>query len=151
MNPNTTIAQAKAWLRTKLADGAECPVCTQRAQLYRRKVTSTMARSLIEMYRAAGLDYAHLPTVISSQRADEGKLAYWGLMEEEKVRRPDGGRAGYWRVTPRGEMFLKLQLNIPKYAEVYDGRVLGFDTTELVSIKDALGTRFDYSDLMAGR
>jgi len=149
-SPQASLAQLKTWLRTKANDGAECPVCEQYVKIYRRKITSTMARSLIEMYRAGGLGYVHLPTVISSQRADEGKLAYWGLIEEEKARRPDGGRAGYWRVTELGELFLKGRCRMPKYARVYSGRCLGLDPHEQVTIRDALGTNFDYAELMAG-
>jgi hypothetical protein len=146
----TPLGQLKAWLRAKADEGTTCPLCEQTVKVYRRKITSTMARSLIEMYRAAGKDWAHLPTVISSQRADEGKLAYWGLLEEEKVRRPDGGRAGYWRVTDLGELFIQGNLAVPKYARVYNGRCLSLVTTEKVTIKDALGTKFDYAELMAG-
>ena len=149
-NPQMTIAQAKHWLRQRLDEGADCPVCTQRVQVYRRKVNSGMARSLIEMYRVGGLDWVHVPTQIGARSREEGKLAYWGLVEEERERRPDGGRAGYWRVTPYGELFIRRGVTIPKYARIFNGKVLGLDTTEQVSIKDALGTKFDYNELMAG-
>lgn len=149
-SPFTTLQQVQNWLRQHADTGVDCPACTQRVQVYRRKVTSGMARALIDIYRAGALDWIHVPSILTGQRADEGKLAYWGLIEEEKIKRPDGGRAGYWRVTPRGELFLRGQLSIPKYARVYNGRVLGFDSTEMVTIKDALGTKFDYTELMAG-
>lgn len=150
MNPAATLLQVRKWLSINAHDGADCPACGQYVKVYKRKITSTMARSLIEMYREAGKEYAHLPTVISSQRADEGKLAYWGLLEEEKVRRPDGGRAGYWRVTDLGEAFIRSGLAVPKYAYVFNGKVLSLDNSVNVSIKDALGTKFDYAELMAG-
>ena len=150
-SPQTPLAQLRAWLLSKADVGAECPLCHQHVQVYRRKINSGMARSLILMYRAGGLEFIHLPTTIGARSREEGKLAYWGLVEEEKVRRPDGGRAGYWRVTELGELFLREQIKVPKYARVYNGRALSLDLTERVSIKDALGTKFDYSDLMAGQ
>jgi hypothetical protein len=150
-SPFTTLQQIQAWLRQHADTGVDCPACTQRVQVYRRKVNSGMARSLIAMYTVGGRDWIHLPTQIGARSREEGKLAYWGLVEEEKTKRPDGGRAGYWRVTARGEEFVKCRLSIPKYARVYNGRVLGFDTTTLVTIKDALGDKFDYAELMAGR
>ena len=52
------------------------------------------------------------------------------------------------RVTDKGEAFLKNQLKIPMYARVYNGRVFGFEGNP-TSIKDALGAKFDYSDLMS--
>lgn len=143
------LAQAQSILRTMVDDGANCPCCTQLAKVYKRKVNAGMARSLIVMFRAAGLEWQHVPTTVGRKSAEEGKLAYWGLIEEEKVRRPDGGRAGYWRVTPVGEDWIHHRVSIQKYAKVYDGRCLGFDG-ERVSIHDALGTRFSYDDLMAG-
>lgn len=141
--------EAQGWLRDRLDDGEKCPCCTQHAQTYRRKVNSGMARSLIVMFRTGGLDWQHVPTTVGRKSAEEGKLAYWGLIEEEKVRRPDGGRAGFWRVTQVGADWIHHRISIPKYARVYDGRCLGF-AGERVSIHDALGTRFSYDDLMAG-
>lgn len=150
LNPQMTITQARQWLRARLDDGATCPVCTQRAQVYKRKVTASMARALIDMYRAGRLDWVHLPSVLTGQRSDEGKLVHWGLIEEERVLRPDGGRAGYWRVTVKGERFLRSQISIPKYARIFDGHLLNLDNSQMVTIRDALGTRFNYAELMAG-
>ena len=150
LNSQATIAQAKAWLRTRLKDGTQCPVCTQRVQVYRRKVTSSMASALIYMYRTQGLEWFHLPTIRNWPNRDEATMAYWGLIEEEGSKREDGGRAGYWRVTELGEAFVKHGMTIPKYAHVFDGRVVAMPTNEQVSIKDALGTKFNYADLMAG-
>lgn len=147
---HTPLAQLKAWLRSEADNGATCPVCEQHVQVYRRKINAGMARSLIEMYRAGGLGWIHVPTQVGARSREEGKLAYWGLVEEEKILRPDGGRAGYWRVTPLGELFLRNQCTLPKYARIYNGRVLSLDPREKVTIKDALGARFDYSELMMG-
>lgn len=149
-SPQATLAQIRTWLRTHVEDGTECPACRQHVKVYRRKITSSMARSLIDMYRAGGLTWVHVPTVISGQRADEGKLAYWNLIEEEKVKRPDGGRAGYWRLTRLGELFVLNKCTVPKYARIYNGELVNLDPSEQVSIVDALGTRFNYAEMMAG-
>lgn len=150
------LIQLRADLRRELEDGTTCPVCGQHAQIYRRKINSGMAKSLIAMYRTqdwlpdGGTDFMHVPTVIGAQSREEGKLAYWHLVAEEAVQRPDGGRAGYWRLTPRGRRFVEGQISVPKYAEIYNGKVVGMDSSEMVTIRDALGTKFDYSELMAG-
>lgn len=149
-SPNAPLAQVRSWLLSRVDEGVSCPLCTQHVQVYRRKINSGMARSLIAMYRVGALDWVHLPTQIGARSREEGKLAYWELVEEEKARRPDGGRAGYWRVTPKGESFLRNQMSIPKYARVYNGRCLGLDYSEMVTIKDALNNKFDYAELMAG-
>lgn len=146
-----TLTDARAQLRQDLDRGARCPCCTQFAKVYRRKINSGMARSLIAMYRTTPSGWIHLPTQIGARSREEGKLAYWGLVEEENALRPDGGRAGYWRLTDTGRAFVRGLVALPKYARVYDGRCLGLDPTSTATIRDALGTAFDYDDLMHGR
>lgn len=151
---NDTIAAGKAWLRSVLDDGAPCPLCGQNAKMYRRKITSGMARSLIHMHRMAPYvggqsGWIHVSTIPSRSR-DHAMLAYWGLIEEQLATGVHGGKAGYWRVTDRGRSFLIQGLKVPKYALVYDGTVQGFDSTDMVDIHAALGTNFYLPDLMAG-
>lgn len=153
LSSSTPLHLVRDWLRQRVDEGATCPVCQQHAKVYRRKINSGMARSLIAMYHAGGrenLDWVHVPTQIGARSREEGKLAYWDLVEEERVKRPDGGRAGYWRVTLLGELFVLGKIGVPKYARVYNGRALSLDPTERVTIKDALGDKFDYAELMAG-
>lgn len=143
------LRDAKAWLRARLLDGAPCPLCDQHAQMYRRKITSTMARALIAAWTKAGIDWVHLPSVVGALRADEAKLAYWGLIEEERSIREDGGRAGYWRVTDAGVDFVHGRLKVPKFALVYNGRCFGHEGDQ-VSIEDCLGQRFRLDELLNG-
>lgn len=145
---NTSLGAAKQWLRERVEDGEKCPCCGQLAKVYKRKINSGMARSLIAMYQAGGTNWVHLPTQVGSRSREEGKLRYWGLVEEELERRPDGGRQGYWRVTELGELFIQGKTRVYKYARIYDGRCLGLQG-DLVGIKDALGDKFDYAELMS--
>ena len=148
--PNASLSQVRTWLHRKLDEGVTCPVCQQYAKVYRRKINSGMARSLITMYHIGGLDWVHLPSQVGARSREEGKLAYWGLVEEQRAVRPDGGRAGYWRVTKLGELWLTNQCTLPKYARVYNGKCLSLDPTEKVTIKEALSDDFSYDELMAG-
>ena len=148
VSTSDTIAAGKRWLRAKLDDGAPCPLCGQHAKMYKRKINAGMAHSLIHMYRTNGLGWVHVK-VIGARSREEGKLAYWGLVEEQKTKGTHGGRAGYWRVTSKGELFLRGRISVPKYAKVYNGKVYGFEGGP-VMIKDALGTQFDYQELMRG-
>ncbi len=145
-----SLADAKAWLDLALYnEGATCPCCGQFAKIYRRTITSGMARALILFYREGGTkEWVHGPTLLGGARADEAKLRYWNLIEEATGKRDDGGRAGYWRVTRRGERFVNGTLVLPKYALVFNGDLIEFDDEEHVDIIDALGTRFDYAELM---
>ena len=146
-----TLHEARNRLRELVDDGCSCPCCTQFAKVYKRKVNSSMAVGLIAMYRAFGTEYGYVQDLRRQRGAtdnrEESKLRYWGLAEEENIVRPDGGRAGYWRVTDKGAAWALDQIRIPKYARIYDGRCLGL-LGEPVSIIDALGDRFDYRELM---
>lgn len=144
---NDTIAAGKAWLLARLDDGDSCPLCGQHAKMYKRKINSGMARSLIHIYRIGGQGWVHVRAIGAASR-EEGKLAYWGLLEEQTGVGLHGGRAGYWRVTDKGLAYIN-GLKVPKYAKVYDGKVRGFEG-DLVGIRDALGTKFSFEELMRG-
>lgn len=147
---STPLRIARDWTRKRADEGVDCPCCTQRVQVYKRKLNSGMARSLIAMYALARTDWIHVPTAIGARSREEGKLAYWGLVEESPDPREDGGRAGWWRVTDRGKQFVLGHITIPMYARIYDGKVLGYDGA-FVDIKAALGTKFNYDQLMRGK
>jgi len=150
---STTLGAARDWLREQVDDGVECPCCTQLAKVYRRKVLAAAAIALIQVYRRVGTEWVHIPSLSSKIAATGGTwalMAHWQLIEEATEKRDDGGRAGWWRITPYGERFVRNTLSIPKYARVYDGRLLSL-VGEQVTIVDALGTKFDYRDLMEGR
>lgn len=107
-----------------------------------------MARSLIRMYRTYGLEYGYLPNLPADSR-EEGKLVHWGLVLEADETRPDGGRAGWWRVTERGEDFILRGLMVPKYILIYDSHCLGYENPiKVVSIRDALKKKFSLEELM---
>lgn len=143
-----TLGRAQAWLRERVAKaGALCPCCGQRAQVYRRALNSGMARSLVLMYRAAGTDWQHVPTTTLGGSREEGKLRYWGLVQEADERH-GGQRVGWWRVTEDGARFVKGETRVPRWALVYNGRCLGHDGSQTTSIREALGDHFSYDALM---
>lgn len=155
-----TLAEARAELREAVkGKGAKCPCCDQFAKIYQRPIGSASARALVLMYLAGGhLAPVHLPTVLSAARSnggprssggDEAKMVYWGLIIDAGTVREDGGRAGWWRLTDAGVDWVRERSTVPKYAHIYDGRLLKLDG-EPWSIRQALGTKFDLRDLMEG-
>lgn len=147
-----TLREAKDWLLARVEHGAPCPCCTQFAKVYRRKINSSMAHDLILMWRAFDEDWGYLPD-LRKQRSlkgnrEESKLRFWGLVEETAELRDDGGRSGWWRVTPHGVGFIRGAVSVPKYANIYNGRLLKLDYTDYVNIWDALGSKFNYQELM---
>ncbi|HUB72808.1 MAG TPA: hypothetical protein VL979_02075 [Solirubrobacteraceae bacterium] len=154
---------ARAKLREKVWEGATCPLCRQTAKAYRRSIHAGIVVAAIRLYRATTPgEFGHLPTVEKPQRGGEGaKLRYWKLAVEEAERRedggrsgwwcltPDGGRSGWWCLTPDGRAFVEGSHRVQRYAWVYDGRLLRREG-ELVSIADCLGDKFSYAELMNG-
>lgn len=142
--------EVKEWLEEQLDNGgAECPCCGQYARRYRRKLNSNMAASLIKAWCVAGDEWFHAPTVLGRNDGELAKLRYWGLVEEERRARPDGGRAGWWRVTPQGKIYVKGHTSVPAHALIYDGQLLRLDASSgRVTIHDALGDKFSYRELM---
>src|ERR1044072_5955600 len=148
VDPAMTLGEAADRLRGLVDHGHECPCCTQFAKVYRRKIHATMARELIQFYRVAGRDWGHLPSILGYNGGDVTKCRYWGLIVEDDAIRDDGSSgAGWWQGTPAGHLWVRGRLAVPKFARIYDGRCLGLEGA-LVTIRDALGDRFDYGDLM---
>jgi hypothetical protein len=145
----TPLGHARGWVNEHSDHGVVCPCCGQRAQVYRRAITSTMAQQLITCYRAAGIDRPfHLPTVLG-HGGDAAKLSYCGLLVEDVRPRDDGGRAGWWVVTALGGDFARGLITVPRHALVYNGALLRTDG-DPVSIVQCLGKRFNLRALLAG-
>lgn len=138
-------------LGQSLVDGAWCPCCDQWAKIYRWKLYGSAIRLLHGLYEwasANGSEFVHSRDVKRPGQGGDGtQLRHWGLVEQEKERRPDGGRSGFWRITVKGVAFLKDQTKIPKYAYVYNGEVLSL-SGDLVSVRDIIGNTFNYDEMM---
>jgi hypothetical protein len=153
---SSTVEAARAWLRAEaMGNGARCPCCRQFSKVYRRNITSAMARALIVLYREGGIEWQDKIATLHRAGIDahgtmDPKLRYWGLLEEDETRRDDGVRSGRWRVTRDGALFAQNLMSVQKYALVYDGRCLGRDGPP-VTIRDCLGDKFDYYELMGRR
>ncbi len=147
----TLLWEAQAEAEANIEHGSICMCCGQHVRQYRRKLSRPMAEALTILYKHGGItDYVHGPAVLGKMRGEEARLSYWGLIEELKQKRPDGGRRGYWRVTPKGELFLEGHISVPEYALVYNAQFQGLHG-DPIYIKDALQNGdFDLRALMGG-
>lgn len=161
-DPQTaTLADAQAFLKENAKKGAVCPCCRQKVQLVEREIQSTAARVLIILHHHFQKDseWLHVPSHLESIARQSGtvqkdsgwaRLTYWGLIEEKP--KDTGKRAGFYRITEKGNQFAKGEIKLPKYAMVYNDRFLGFTPScPEVSVTDCLGKEFSYEDLMAGK
>lgn len=143
-----TVEAAKAWLKEKaLKRGGYCPVCNRWTKVYKRKITSSMARFLIDFWvEYQDFEFHHVGRNYR-KCGDYGKLAYWDLIES-RGDVPDAKKhSGYWRLTNRGYNFIHRQIAIQQTVQVYDSQVLGF-IGPYILIDKALADKFDYRELM---
>ena len=145
------LSSARAYIFKQAEEnGIHCPCCDQFVKVYQRQIHSTMARSLIFMWKRAKMEGCHLPTVLGKwNTGDVAKLQYWGLIEPilEPLRDDGSRRNGWWKITPLGRQWLFDEASVQKYAFVYNQQLLRLDGP-FVSIKDCLTKRFNYAELM---
>lgn len=134
-----------------------CPTCGAVTQDRSRPLNKGMVVSLglmvrytffVENWSSGPLPWIHVPTVcLSAKSREEHKLPHWGLIEEERRLRPDGGRAGYWRLTTKGILFAAGEIKVPRYALVGPHNRLVRLEGEPWGIDDAYGKPFDLREI----
>jgi hypothetical protein len=160
MNANNTLGEARAHVRENWEKGLRCPCCGQWVQRYAYSLHSGMARVLILVYHAdkinlmeGGDGWIHVENYLVDVgvkiKGVHGKLRHWGLLEQKPNDDPKKHDSGIWRITDKGRQFVEGTILVPKKVLMYNERFLGFDGED-ISIRQALGKRFDYTELMNG-
>lgn len=151
----STLEESIEYVMSNLDDGVRCPCCAKYARRYRRTFNSTMARSLIwlvrEWFRLNKSGWVDVPKVGPRWMVKSNQLPtvrWWGMVE----RPSDSGdsalkHSGLWRPTELGVRFAMRHVRVLSKAVTYDGEVEGLEGVE-ISVVDALGKKFDYSELM---
>ena len=149
----TTIADAKKWLISTAITlkSCKCPVCGQTAKLYPRKLSSAMARFLVDIYSLTSKQRPEMRWVNISKdmidRAskhvshDYSKLRFWGLLE------PSPKDSAMWRITEAGIAFVEGRMVAPHTAYVYNNSCVKL-SEKTITIKEALGSKFDLKEMM---
>lgn len=160
MPDHATLGEAREALRKLFADGTRCPLCRQFVMRYKRTITSPSAYGLILFYwyfrRHDHDPWLHAQNYFAECKAraarggDFSKLRHWGLIKPMRGERADGSkRVGFYAITDLGNAFVERRIKIPKSVFIYNGEALkGPEEADLISIDDALGTKFDYNRLM---
>lgn len=147
---DTPLGEVRTYLQVEAYDGVRCPACTQMVKVYRRKLNSNMANVLIRFWCRYGRCWGYGLDATNDRTGDLAKCRYWGLIVEERERRPDGGRSGWWQITELGEAFIRQLARVPRYALIFDGSLLRLDVADgYTNVTDALGDKFNYNELMA--
>ena len=145
-----TIKEEKERLRSKWDDGTKCKCCNQQVKRYKRKIGNVGARMLIRLYHLPD-DFNHVKEICKgisdTGTNDFSKLLYWGLITQKPNEDETKRTSGYWKITDKGAAFVDGRIVVEKYALVYNQKVWGF-SDDTASIQDALGTKFNYNELM---
>ena len=95
----------------------------------------------------------HIPSVFTAHRVcaanDGALLRHWKLIEEVPGIRDDGSkRVGVYVVTDLGRKFVAGAARVPSHIYLYDSQLLRVAAKTTVGIREALGKRFHYEELM---
>ena len=160
-----TLAIARLLVASQGHKGIRCPCCDLWVQVYRRRITDTMAMFLIWLVRSYEREprwYNRLEGPLMNGvegGPDYGKLRYWGLIVPCPNRKDapikhnphlPPNRSGFWRPTERGIDFAHCRLALPERAVVRDDIVLCHSGPDLL-ISDCLEQYFDYWEMIGGR
>ena len=152
MTRQTSLEEAKQWLRERVRGGAECPCCQRYAKIYRRKLNSGMAAFMISTYKQTmDGNYSHIADLFNFGKTTSGTdfylLKFWDLIEEKLNDDTEKKASGYWRTTQRGIEFALGELEVMSHVKMYGGKGLTFDG-KLTDIETCLGKKFSYPELM---
>jgi hypothetical protein len=145
-----SLEEARAFLNDRLDDGVFCPCCRQYAKRYVRKLNSGMAKVLIRLCGLARSEDSPWVSIkkLEAVSREVHKLAWWNLVVSDENRDPKKKASGYWCPTPRAYDFVWGKASLPERAIVYGNKLEGFEG-DLIAIWQALGSDFDYQELMA--
>jgi hypothetical protein len=130
-----------------------CECCGRLMVIYHRPINSNMAFTLLQLYRHKEFNFVHVERWLKEKgyprSGDFHKLIYWGFLEKKHEEREDGCKYnGYYKITGRGIMFCENKITAKEKAQIYNNKFLGFEGKE-ITIQDALGKKFNYSELMS--
>lgn len=142
---------AKRWMVKHAIKGCKCPCCGQHVQIYQRKLTTTMARRLMDFYKGTAElapqgGWLHIRKDLNDGKSPDGEygqLRFWGLLEKHPK------KAGVWRLTDEGARFVEGRSTVPRSIFVFNGVLLG-RSDDQTTIRAALADKFDYDEMMEG-
>ena len=150
---DATVDELAEELHRRMADGEmlSCPVCKQNCKIYRRKLNSGMAATLcwlVSEYHGVWIDVPRVAPRFVLKSNEHGKLVHWGLIKQ-KPNLDDLTKktSGIWMPTERGILFAEGRIEVPSHVLLFDNTFHGF-SEEQTTIREALGNRFNYEELM---
>jgi hypothetical protein len=145
----------KQWDIAIRDEGDHCPCCGKWGKVYKVGISHAMMKALLWMASNHGQEWIDMPRQAPRwliQTYTFATLKWWRLIERMPLDFgfEDGQEkkfSGYWRVTPIGMQFAKGLVQVPKNVYLYDNSLMDV-STETIYIKDCVGKKFNYSEIM---
>ncbi len=149
-----TLRRARLRLLDELSERGKgtCPCCGRIARYRRVALSSGLAWFLIRLYKLGLFSdgrWVHYSDAVSRGSKKLGGLSYGDLRHWKLIEPRYDAKPGQWRLTHHGKLFVNGERSVEKRLLIFDGKVRK-RSEETTTIKQALGTRFDYDDLMKG-
>ena len=150
-----TIQQAKDFLAENFDEGEDCPCCGQMVKRYKYNLFATSAMALIDLYKLekeTGVFFHHISKFAEARKGRArashfAELRFWGLAHPMDKKTATENSSGMWRMTDLGRAFVERRTGVPKSVMVFNNKFQGL-TGEIINIKQALGNKFDYEEVM---
>lgn len=145
-----SLERAKRELRQNFKSGATCPCCGQNVKAYDRKLTGSQAKGLINLARLYVRDHKwhHVSDLeVSGNGGEFAQLRRWLLIEQQVNEDTKKRTSGMWKPTQKGMDFVYNKITVPSHCETYNNVTMSFSEDQ-INIRQALGKRFDYAELM---
>lgn len=149
----TTLAEAKKILRDNWESGVDCPCCGQRVKKYRRNLTTSMMLGLIDLYKKADgtvTKGVHIKDIHHVNGGEFAQMKRWGLIDDEFYDGSEKRTSGMWHLTYQGKLFAEGKDVAPAYVYTYNGKTIEVAPRQ-VSIRQAIGKKFNYQEMMEAR
>ncbi len=157
-----TIEEAKQYVfdEENWTRGCRCSVCGHYVRKYRKTIYNVSAYALILIYKLTlklnpDGGWLHITKEFAkhfglhASAYDYSQLERWGLTERKKPNLEKNKPSnGFYRITQLGIDFVEGRAKVKKYLWMYNGKVLEWEDEE-TTLKEALGKKFDYQELMA--
>jgi hypothetical protein len=158
VDENTTVHEAREFCRENRDSGCICPCCGQDVKMYNYKFHSSLAQCMIGLVRVfeQSQNWVHVKDipVPGGRASDRGghlaKAVHWGLIEAKPNDDSSKRTSGLWQPTQKGRDFVHGRISISKYVHLFNNTVHGF-SMEITTIKQALGDKFDYAELIGSK
>lgn len=154
----TFLKDARKYLKENFDDGSDCPCCGQFVKKYRYNLFATSAVALIDLYKLTkkyGHNFYHVKEFAEARQGKArashfAELRYWRLVIPMNSKTAITNSSGMWQITNEGIKFVRNQYYVPKCVLVFNNKFRGFEG-EKIDIREALGNKFNYSELMGNQ